>query len=99
MMAVQAMGGGPPVGEATTPEAASGPCVANLAIDADYEFFQRHGNDVNTANNVANHIQTIINTVNLQYEQDVAITHQVTTIIVRIPPHPTRTRHPTPPRC
>ena len=75
MMALDAVGGAT-TGEATTAEA-NGGCIAKLAIDADFEFVQLHGG------NVTSHIQTIINNVNVQYERDVGITHQITTTVLR----------------
>jgi hypothetical protein len=53
--------------------------VAELACDADYEYFLDYG----TSAAVQNRIESVINTVNLQYERDVGITHQLGTIIVR----------------
>ncbi len=53
--------------------------VAEVACDADYEYFQNYG----STTNVSDRIESIINTVNVQYERDVAITHLVGTIIVR----------------
>ena len=53
--------------------------VAELACDADYEYFQRWG----SISAVSDRIESVINTVNVQYEQDVAITHVITSIIVR----------------
>ncbi len=52
------------------------PCVAELACDADYEYYLDHPS-------AAKQIESIINTVNIQYERDVDITHVITTIIVR----------------
>ncbi|UCC32661.1 MAG: hypothetical protein JSU86_10325, partial [Phycisphaerales bacterium] len=59
--------------------AAAGLVIAELAIDADYEYYQRFGSVHATEAN----IEDIINTVNVQYERDVGITHLVTRIIVR----------------
>jgi hypothetical protein len=53
--------------------------VTELACDADFQYFQDYG----TVNAVQNRIETVINTVNMQYEAEVAITHEITTIIVR----------------
>jgi len=58
---------------------AGGVCVTELACDADFEFFQALG----SVNAVENRINSIINTMNMQYEQQVAITHDITTIVVR----------------
>ena len=53
--------------------------IAELACDADFEYFQDYGSVAATQNR----IESIINTVNVQYENQVAITHEITTIIVR----------------
>jgi len=53
--------------------------TAELACDADYEYFQDWG----STGAVQNRIESIINTVNLQYESDVDITHAITTILIR----------------
>ena len=56
-----------------------GACIAELACDADTEYF----NDYGSVANVEARINSIINTVNLQYESQVGISHQITTIVVR----------------
>ncbi len=56
------------------------PVVAEIAFDADYEFFLAMGGTVTA---VENRINTIINIVNTQYINDVGIGHAITTIIVR----------------
>jgi hypothetical protein len=53
--------------------------IAQLAADADYEFYLRYGST--TA--VSDRIQLVINSMNQQYERDVDITHEVGTILVR----------------
>ncbi len=53
--------------------------VAELACDADFEYFQDYG----SVAEVEARIATVINTVNQQYETQVGITHELTTIIVR----------------
>ncbi|MHC4429778.1 MAG: zinc-dependent metalloprotease family protein, partial [Planctomycetota bacterium] len=57
----------------------SQPLVAELACDADFEYFQDWG----SVPGVENRINTVINVCNLQYESDVGITHEIVTIIVR----------------
>jgi hypothetical protein len=57
--------------------------VAELACDADYEYFLRWGSS--TA--VSDRIQTVIGAMNLQYESEVEITHEITTILVRATPY------------
>jgi hypothetical protein len=59
-----------------------GICVADVACDADLEYF----NDYGTVNNVQNRIASVINAMNVQYETQVGITHQIGTIIVRTTP-------------
>ena len=54
--------------------------TCELACDADFEFYQDYGSSMN---NVSNRIQTVIATMNLQYENEVDITHQITQILVR----------------
>jgi len=68
-------------GPATTATAAiGGPAVAELACDADFEYFVSRESSVL---NVENRISSIMNAVNVQYERDVNITHQITAIVVR----------------
>jgi len=59
--------------------AAGGLFVAELAIDADYEYFLEFGNLEDTMAS----IEGIINAINVQYERDVGITHILSTIKVR----------------
>ncbi len=56
-----------------------GSCVADIACDADFEFFLDYG----SVGNVQNRIASVINAMNVQYESQVGITHQISTIIVR----------------
>jgi len=56
-----------------------GPFITELAIDADYDYFLHYG----SVSGVENQINSIINTVNAQYERDLNIRHVITTIIVR----------------
>lgn len=55
------------------------PCQAELACDADFEYFQDYG----TVGAVEARINLVINTVNIQYESDVGITHLISAVIVR----------------
>ncbi len=55
------------------------PRVAQIAIDADFEYFTRWGTDQATRNR----IELVIGIMNAQYLRDVNIIHQITTIIVR----------------
>ena len=67
--------------EEGTPEVSASqvPKIAEIACDADFEFFLAWG----SVANVQTRIENIINSVNIQYERDVAITHVLGTIIVR----------------
>ncbi len=56
-----------------------GICVTDVACDADLEYFQDYG----SVANVQNRIGTVINAMNVQYETQVGITHQINTILVR----------------
>ncbi len=53
--------------------------TAQLACDADVEYYNRWGG----VSGVQNRVNTIVNQVNVQYERDVQITHVITAIIVR----------------
>ncbi len=56
-----------------------GLCEAEVACDADFEFFSDWG----SVAAVEARINLIIDTINLQYEAEVGITHVITAIIVR----------------
>ena len=56
-------------------------CTAQLGVDTDYEYYQDWGSDTEAR------INQIINSVNLQYESEVDLTHEITTIIVRSDPN------------
>lgn len=53
--------------------------LAELAVDADYEYYSDYG----SVAAVENRITSVINTMNVQYENQVGITHKITAIIVR----------------
>lgn len=53
---------------------------AQLACDADFEYFSDYG----TVAAVQDRIELVINTVNLQYETETDITHGISVILVRI---------------
>ena len=61
---------------------ATGLKITELACDADYEYFTRWG----SVSAVEARIHTVIDAVNLQYEAEVGITHQITSIVVRTSP-------------
>lgn len=50
-----------------------------IAIDADHEYYIDYG----SVAAVQSRIESIINTINVQYERDVGISHEITTILVR----------------
>ena len=54
--------------------------TTELACDADYEFYLDYGS---STTNVGSRIETVIGTMNLQYESEVSITHEITSILVR----------------
>jgi len=58
---------------------AGGLCIAELACDADREYFLNYG----SVSATQNRINAVINAVNIQYEAQVALTHSITQIIVR----------------
>ncbi len=58
----------------------SGLCVAEIACDADVEYYLAYG----SVPAVENRINAIINGLNVEYERDVSIRHVISTIIVRI---------------
>ncbi|MCP3903594.1 MAG: hypothetical protein GY715_08150 [Planctomycetes bacterium] len=54
--------------------------LAELAIDADFQYYQEWGSSIQ---NVENRVNLVINTINSQYESEVQIRHGVVAIIVR----------------
>lgn len=60
--------------------AMTGLAIAELAVDADYEYYLAHGSSTTA---VQNQINTVINAMNVAFERDVQIRHVITTIIVR----------------
>jgi len=58
--------------------------TAEIAFDADYEFYALNGSSVNAT---AADIEDVLAQVNAIYERDVALTHVITTIIVRSNPN------------
>lgn len=53
--------------------------VAEIAVDADYEYFQLHGSIAA----VQARVESVLNTVNVQYERDVGIRLLLGTLVVR----------------
>lgn len=56
------------------------PSIAEIAFDADFEFFQLNGSN---AVNVVNDIENVMNNVITVYDRDVNITYEFTTFVVR----------------
>ncbi len=56
------------------------PYIAELAADADFEYFQNHGSSIN---NVEQTIHNVINQVNVEFERDVNIRHMISAMIIR----------------
>lgn len=54
--------------------------IAELAIDADYEYFQLNGSSVTA---VAEDVASLMNMVNVVYERDAMVTHVISALIVR----------------
>jgi hypothetical protein len=77
-MTIDAAAVGPVVMYASTAEG-FGACVAEVACDADFEFYQHWG----SVAAVENRINEVMNAINIQYQRDVGIAHLVTTIVVR----------------
>ena len=55
-------------------------CITQMACDADVEYFEDHGSSVAA---VEAQISIVTNVMNVQYENQVGITHVISTIIVR----------------
>lgn len=51
--------------------------TADLGCDTDFEYFQRWGSGTQAR------IESIVNTMNMQYVRDVEITHQISTLLIR----------------
>lgn len=56
------------------------PFIAEIAFDADFEFYQLNASN---AVNVVNDIENVMNNVALVYDRDVNITYEFTTFVVR----------------
>ena len=56
------------------------PCIADLAVDADFAYYQDW---FSSTSSVQSRINGVINTVNTQYENQCGITHQIATILIR----------------
>ena len=53
--------------------------MAEMAVDADYEFYSQY----NSVTAVENRVNSVINAVNNQYEGQVGVTHELQAIVVR----------------
>lgn len=65
--------------------------VAELAVEADYPYYQSRGGNSTT---VQNDLTTVLNAVDAIYQADVQITHVVTAVLVRTAPDPYTTSNP-----
>ncbi len=54
--------------------------VAELGIDADYEYYKDYGKSVSA---VTNRISMVVNIMNQQYNSEVGIDHAISTLVVR----------------
>lgn len=54
--------------------------IAEIAIDADLEYYQRNGSNTTNVNNA---VTSVINGMNVIYKRDVEIEHRITTILIR----------------
>ncbi len=59
------------------------PCLTEMGCDADFEYYQDYNENVSS---VEARISAITNTMNIEYENDVGISHAITAIIVRTVP-------------
>lgn len=57
-----------------------GLCVAQLACDADFEYFTSYSGSIKA---VQERIELVVATMNVQYEEQTAITHEITAIVIR----------------
>lgn len=57
-----------------------GACLAELACDSDVEYYNDYGSSVT---NVENRINSIVNAMNLQYESQADVRHEITAVVVR----------------
>ena len=53
--------------------------AAQMAVDADFEFYQQYG----SVTGVEARVMSVINSVNLQYENQCSLTHEMQAIVVR----------------
>ena len=56
------------------------PNIAEIGFDADFEFFQKNGSNLNST---VNDIESVMNGVEFIYDRDVNITYEFTTFVVR----------------
>ena len=70
----------PAAGSPAAGTCGGGACVAQLAVDADFEYYTARGSN---SHNTQDRIHAIINVMNHQYVREVQITHVITTVLVR----------------
>lgn len=72
--------GGEESGSVAAVACGTGLCVAEIAADADVEFYLQYG----SVQAVEDRVNAVINGLNIEYERDVAIRHVISQIVVRI---------------
>lgn len=73
----------PPLSRAPTPQPgpkATGLNVCEIAVDADFQFFQQNGSNVNST---LFDVENVMNGVESIYENDTQITYELTAVVVR----------------
>ncbi|MEY2795485.1 MAG: hypothetical protein RIR10_1201, partial [Planctomycetota bacterium] len=60
--------------------AGTNPYIAEIAFDADFEFFQKNGQN---ATNTVNDIENVMNSVSLVYDRDVNINYEFSGFVIR----------------
>jgi len=74
------LGGGTNQGGSEGGIAGTNPYIAEIAFDADFEFFQKNGQN---ATNTVNDIENVMNSVSLVYDRDVNITYEFSGFVIR----------------
>jgi hypothetical protein len=76
------LGGGDGMGDGMGDGGVAGttPFVTKIAFDADFEFFQKNGSNVNST---VNDIEAVMNNVTFVYDRDVNISYEYSAIVVR----------------
>jgi hypothetical protein len=77
---VDPLGGGGESSDGDGGVAGTNPYIAEIAFDADFEFFQRNAS---SAVNTVNDIENVMNSVSLVYDRDVNITYELSGFVIR----------------